>query len=121
MTTSERYTLNSLVRRTQHTNTLKEKIRSTGAKLSRLGRSRNWCLMASTEQVQAILKLIRGSSEESWLWLAKTLKDNKQPFSEHALFDYAKLHPTTTVNELMAISDCTLLQARKILDDIEWD
>jgi len=121
MNTTECFTLNSLVRRTQQTKVLKEKIRSTGASLSRSGRSRNWQLTASTQQVQNILKLIRESSEESWLWLAKTLKENKKPFSEKALLDYAKQHPNTTVNELMAISDCTLIQARKILDELEWE
>jgi len=120
MNNTESFTLNSLVRRTQHTKVLKEKIRSTGACLSRSGRSRNWRLAASAQQIQDILKLLRESSEESWLWLAKVLKENKRPLSEKALLDYAKQHPNTTVNELMAISDCTLIQARKILDELEW-
>lgn len=52
------YLINGLVRRTVNTDELKKHIRSTGAKLSRKGRSRIWKIDANTEQMLMIIQLI---------------------------------------------------------------
>ena len=73
MATQVKIILNGFVKRTQNTEMLKEGIKSTGATLSRKGRSRNWQLQADHNQIRKITTLIYQSEEDSWLWLAKKL------------------------------------------------
>jgi len=113
-------TLPSFIRRIQKSNTLKTQIKSLGCELSRVGRSRNWKLRASQEQIIAIIGLVEASSEESWLWLAKYLRSQRQQLSHSDLINIAKLKPDVSVSELMAKTDCTVAQARRVIDEIEW-
>jgi len=113
-------TLPSFIRRIQKSNTLKTQIKSLGCELSRVGRSRNWKLCASQEQIIAIIGLVEASSEESWLWLAKYLRSQRQQLSHSDLINIAKLKPDVSVSELMAKTDCTVAQARRVIDEIEW-
>ncbi len=114
-------TLNGFVRRTLNTESLKVSIKSTGAKLSRKGRSRNWLLQANNEQVQRIIKLISQSGEDSWRWLTKRLIEERPKLNHDELRNIAIQNPSMTISQLTSLTDCTLLDARIVLDEIEWE
>lgn len=111
--------LPAFVRRTIKAYTLKAHIRQLGCDLSRIGRSRNWQLKANFSQIQALVKLIEQEQEESWLWLGKLLKREYQHLSHDNLLALAIRLDNLTVTALMALTDCTLAQARKVLDELE--
>ena len=113
--------LNGFVRKTDNSGALKTQIRSTGAKLSRKGRSSKWQLQASNEQIFQIVKLIEQSGENSWLWLAKKLNENRPQLNHSELLVIARRNPALTVTKLISLTDCTLADARKVLDEIEWE
>jgi len=119
--TIHKFNLNSLVRRTNQTHKLKALFKSVGATLCRKGRSRNWTLLINTDQIEAITSLIRESEENTWLWVVKIISDNKRAWSIIELFDYAKKNRSITVTSLMSESDCTLSEARKTIDALEWE
>ena len=114
-------TLSGLVRRTQNSHALKAAVKSTGATLTRKGRSRNWILTGDHQQIAEIMHLISQSSEESWLWVSKKLFEYKPKLSRQELRIIVKHDPTMTVNQLTALTDCTLIDARTVLDEIEWE
>jgi len=120
MSTLVELSLNSFVRRTHHTSELKELLASTGAKLSRSGRSRNWLLKVSQAQTKALITLLRQSDQESWSWIAKLLEENKLACTYEELLVIVNARPSITVTELMSKTDCTLKDARQILDQMEW-
>ena len=91
--------LPSFLRRIQKSYALKTHIRNLGCELSRIGRSRNWKLLASQEQITEIIILVEESTEESWLWLAKYLRSQHQQLSYSNLVAIAKLKPNISVNE----------------------
>lgn len=113
-------TLPSFLRRILKAYALKAHIRELGCQLSRIGRSRNWLLTASQEQINAIITLIEQEGEDSWLWLAKLLKSQHQQLSHANLINIAKNKSGISVNELMAKTDCTAAQARRVIDELEW-
>ena len=98
---------------------LKAQIRHLGSDLSRIGRSRNWQLKANVNQLQSIVEFIEQSNEDSWLWLAALLKKHYQYLSHDNLLVLATRLDNITIVALMAHTDCTLAQARKVLDDLE--
>ena len=114
------YLLNGLVRKTNNSDVLKTHIRSTGATLSRKGRSRNWKLDATAEQVLQIIQLIEQSGESSWLWIANKLNEAKPKLSHDELIDIIKRTPMITVTELVSLTDCGIAEARKAIDELEW-
>ena len=111
--------LPAFVRRTMKAYALKSHIRQLGCELSRIGRSRNWQLKASFSQIQALVTLIEQEHEDSWLWLGKLLKREYQYSSHENLLVLATRLDNITVTALMALTDCTLAQARKVLDELE--
>ena len=113
-------TLNGFVRRTLNTEALKLSIKATGATLTRKGRSRNWQLEADSEQIGDIIRLISESGEDSWLWVGKKLSENKPKLARDQLKEIAKRDPSMTVNRLIALTDCSISDARIVLDEIEW-
>ena len=112
-------TLSGFVRRTENTQVLKVDIRSTGAKLTRKGRSRNWLLEADAEQIREIIKLISQSGENSWLWLTKKLYEDRPKLNSNELRKLAKQNPAMTVAQLTSLTDCSLLEARMALDEFD--
>ena len=114
-------TLSGFVRRTQKSHELKAAIKSTGATLSRKGRSRNWVLTGDHQQVAQIMHLISQAGEESWLWVSKKLFEYRPKLSRNELRNLVKQDPTMTVSQLTALTDCTLMDARTVLDEIEWE
>ncbi len=111
--------LSSFLRRSLNAYALKGLIRSTGCELSRIGRSRNWRLIASQQQLQQIINLLAEYDEASWQWLSPFLSKHKMQINHQELMTLIRLNPDITVNELLAKTDCTLTQARKALDEIE--
>ncbi|MFT7372703.1 MAG: hypothetical protein ACI9T9_001390 [Oleiphilaceae bacterium] len=114
-------TLNSFVRKTPRSEALKYLIKSTGAKLSRKGRSRNWHLQADAQQLLQIIELIHQSGEEAWFWVPKKISESKPSLSHGELLEYARFHSGITVTQLMAATDCKLLEARVVIDELEWE
>lgn len=111
--------LPSLLRKVLKAYALKAQIRASGCELQRIGRSRNWQLKATFEQLENIITAIELSNEPSWQWLAKHLSHKQQNLSHDELIRIAKLKPEITINQLMARTDCTIVQARKVIDELE--
>lgn len=121
MATLVKITLNGFVKRTLNTERLKEGIKLTGAVLSRKGRSRNWQLQADQNQIREISTLIYQSEEDSWLWLAKKINDEKPQLSQDELRIIIKRNPTMPVSQIVSLTDCSLADVRKVLDEVEWE
>lgn len=114
-------TLSGFVKRTLNTDALKVVIKSTGATLTRKGRSRNWVLQANNQQIHHIINLISQAGEDSWLWVGKKLYEYKPKLSRAELRKIAKQDAFMTVAQLTLLTDCTLIDARTVLDEIEWE
>lgn len=112
--------LPSLLRKVIKAYALKSGIRACGCELYRIGRSRNWQLKATFEQLEQVISFIETSEEPSWQWLVKYLINQRQCLSHEELLRIAKIKPDITVNQLMTRTDCTIAQARKVIDEIEW-
>lgn len=112
-------TLPSFLRKSMKAYALKTLIREQGCDLQRIGRSRNWQLKANFEQIQAVIHLIELSNEPSWEWLALKLNKEYQDLSHEELISLANKLEGVTVNSLMAKTDCTIAQARKVMDELE--
>ena len=111
--------LPSFLRRTMNAYLLKAHIRQLGCDLSRIGRSRNWQLKANFTQLQSIIDFIEQEHEESWVWLAKLFKKEYQHLTHDNLLAFASRIENITITALIAQTDCTLAQARKVLDELE--
>jgi len=98
---------------------LKAYIRQQGCELHRIGRSRNWQLKANFEQLQSIIDFIDLSNEPSWLWLAKLLRNEYKHLSHDELLRIALTIEDITISALIARSNCTIAQARIIIDELE--
>ncbi|SEK35367.1 Ribosome recycling factor [Colwellia chukchiensis] len=113
--------LPSFLRRVLRAYALKSLIRAQGCELNRIGRSRNWQLKASFEQLEATIAAISDSEEPSWQWLATHLAKQSKNLAFDVLVGIAKKKPGITVSELMQRTDCTIAQARRVIDTIEFD
>jgi len=120
MTDQLKIPLNSFVRRTDDTNRLKAIILETGAALTRTGRSRNWQLSLTTMQAIALRRAIESANQNSWLWIANAIQDHSPILDTKALEGLAKQHWPLSVSALVALTDCTNAQARRVIDKIEW-
>ena len=98
---------------------LKAYVRQQGCDLHRIGRSRNWQIKADFDQLQAIIAFIELSNEPSWLWLAKLLKSKYQHLSHDELLRVASMLEEVTISALTARTDCTIAQARQVIDELE--
>ena len=112
-------TLNSFLRRTLKAYALKAYIRQQGCELKRIGRSRHWLLTANFEQLQAIITFIEHSNEPSWAWLTKLLRNEYQHLNHYELLNIASRIQGVTVNTLIGRTDCTITQARQVIDELE--
>ncbi len=98
---------------------LKAQIRLIGCELQRIGRSRNWQVKARFDQLQAIISFIEQANEPSWLWMAKLLKQQYKTLSFETLTEIAQQMTNVTIAALTARTDCTIAQARKVIDALE--
>ncbi|GLX85586.1 ribosome recycling factor Rrf [Thalassotalea loyana] len=112
--------LPSFLRKSLKAYALKALIREHGCTLNRIGRSRNWQLKGTTDQLELVINDIAQSDEASWQWLIKKLSSHIEYSTHESLLALAKRNPNITVNELMAKANCTLAQARQIIDELEW-
>jgi len=111
--------LPSLLRRVMKAYAIKAEIRAIGCTLQRKGRSRNWILTANFEQLETVIKFISSSEEPSWQWLVKHLSEHKKSLSHTELVFIAKKQSGISVNQLMARTDCTIAEARLVIDELE--
>lgn len=112
--------LRSFLRKTINSYLLKADIRGTGAILMRKGRSRNWVLQATSMQMLQIIELIEHAEQPSWLWLAKYLGEQRQQLTDNELLNIVARNPAITINQLVALTNCTRCQARDVLDKYEF-
>ncbi len=109
--------LRALAGRTVDTFALKALIRERGAVLTRKGRSSNWLLFADKQQMTEIVAAIEQAEQPSWQWLAKLIREKYQQYSYNELVQLVDRNPSITVNQLVAMTDCTVALARKVIDD----
>ncbi|WP_282434712.1 ribosome recycling factor family protein [Thalassotalea sp. Y01] len=113
-------TLPSFLRRALRAFELKALIRDSGSELSRIGRSRNWRLSASREQLFNVIESIRRVDEPSWQWVITLLEKKLGDFTQDDIINLVKRNPGITVNELVILANCTIIEARKAIDAYEW-
>ena len=98
---------------------IKTHIRALGGDLHRIGRSRNWQLKIDRHKIMEIVLLIESSDEQSWLWLAKLLRQQNEHLTFEGVLDIARRNSGITINELVFKTDCTIVEARKVIDQLE--
>lgn len=113
--------LNSFVRRIEKANDLKALIKSSGATLSRKGRSRHWRLQGTWPQFQTIIQQAQLIEEPSWHWVIAYLKSHQPKPQMADLIEIIKSNPRITQQQLISQTDCTLVEARKAFDIVEWE
>ncbi|MEH6597092.1 MAG: ribosome recycling factor family protein [Colwellia polaris] len=113
-------TLPSFLRRVLKAYALKSLIRAQGCELNRIGRSRNWQLKATFEQLENITSLIEQSEESSWQWVAVHISKQSKNLGFDMLLAIAKKNSGITVSELMQRTDCTIAEARRVIDVLEF-
>ena len=113
--------LNSFVRRTDKTSQLKNLLRSHGGQLKRVGRSRNWQMTVPLNGLLALIRVIESSRESSWLWVGKLLEQSKPKLSSDQLSQIAREHSNISVAQLVSLTDCTMGEARRAIDTLEWE
>jgi len=99
---------------------LKAIIRESGAHLSRKGRSRHWILIADAAQIATIISAIDNAQQDSWRWLAVLLRQQRERLTHDEILNLVKRNPAISTNQLITMTDCTLAQARQVLDEAEW-
>ncbi len=112
-------TLPSFLRRVMKAYAIKAHIRACGGDLHRIGRSRNWQLKIDRHRIVEIVHLIECADEASWLWVAKLLRQQNENLSHEEILDIAKRNSGITINELVLKTDCTIAEARKVIDKLE--
>ncbi|MBA6327954.1 hypothetical protein H4J46_08395 [Colwellia sp. MB02u-6] len=112
--------LPSFLRRVLKAYALKALIREQGCEISRIGRSRNWQLKANFQQLEQTISLIEQSEEISWQWLAIHLSKQRKSLGFDMLLTIAQHKPEITVSELIQRTDCTIAEARRVIDTLEF-
>ena len=113
-------TLPSFLRRVLKAYALKSLIRAQGCELNRIGRSRNWQLKATFEQLEQTVYLIEQSEEVSWQWVAVHISKQRKNLGLDMLLAIAQKKPGITISELMQRTDCTIAEARKVIDILQF-
>lgn len=98
---------------------LKAEIRSLGCTLQRKGRSRHWILSATFEQLEHVVEYIRSSEEPTWQWVANHISEQKNNLTHQELLNIARKQSCISINQLMARTDCTIAEARIVIDELE--
>jgi len=112
-------TLPSFLRRVMKAYAIKAHIRNLGGDLHRIGRSRNWQLKIERHRIIEIVLLIENSDESTWQWLAKLLRQQNEHLTFEEVLDIAIRNSGITINELVLKTDCTIAEARKVIDQLE--
>ena len=112
--------LPALLRRVHKAYALKALIRAQGCQLTRIGRSRNWQLKATLSQIQLTCEAIEQQQETSWQWLVSKLLSYRENLTFDMLLEIAQRNPNISVSQLMALTDCSISEARRVIDHIEF-
>ena len=112
-------TLPSFLRRVMKAYAIKAHIRAHSGDLHRIGRSRNWQLKIERHKMIDLVQLIENADEVSWLWVAKLLRQQNEQLSYEEIIDIARRNSGITINELVLKTDCTITEARKVIDKVE--
>lgn len=112
--------LRSFLRKCFDSYLIKAIIRDSGAHLSRKGRSRDWILIADAAQIAKIVELVEQAPQPSWQWFAKLLREQREQLTHEQILELVQRNPAISTTQLITLTDCTLAQARKALDDVEW-
>ena len=83
--------------------------------LKRIRRSRNWLLMGNKTQLIAVSARLR---QEKIIWIAQAI-EKSLPKPTVNLKLLIETNPTITVNQLMAETGCTIIEARCAIDIAE--
>ncbi|MBL4832000.1 MAG: hypothetical protein JKY55_19230 [Aliivibrio sp.] len=107
--------LNNFLHRIDCKVTMLELVQQHCCTVKRIRRSRNWLLtgeVALLSQLRDALRLGRG------IWIAEAI-DNALPKPTFNLALMLQANPVITVNQLMAETGCTLIEARCAIDAAE--
>ncbi|MBD1577737.1 ribosome recycling factor [Vibrio sp. S11_S32] len=97
-----------------------------GCELKRIRRSRNWQLQGEVEPLSELIETLTATDPDTMSYLIKKITDgintaliseeDSQPPPSMAdkLAALIQSNPDITLNELMAITDCTMAQARSV-------
>ncbi|WP_153448940.1 ribosome recycling factor family protein [Vibrio algicola] len=97
-----------------------------GCELKRIRRSRNWQLQGEVEPLSELIETLTATEPDTMSYLIKKITDgintaliseeDSQPPPSMAdkLAALIQSNPDITLNELMAITDCTMAQARSV-------
>lgn len=86
-----------------------------GCSLKRIRRSKNWLLMGKQSQLVEVSDKLR---QNKALWIVEAI-DKALPTPSFDLTLIIQLNPAMTVNQLMAKTSCTLVEARLGIDTAE--
>ena len=83
--------------------------------LKRIRRSRNWLLVGHKDQ---LVKLSNKLQQDKTVWIAQVI-EKALPKPTLNLTFIAQSNPAMSVNQLMAETGCSLLEARSAIDEAE--
>ena len=107
--------LNNFILRIDCKATMIELATQHGCSLKRIRRSKNWQLIGKQSQLIEISDKLQ---HKKVLWIAEAInKALPKPAFNLALI--IKSNPALTVNQLMAETGCTLIEARSAIDNAE--
>lgn len=86
-----------------------------GGSLKRIRRSKNWLLTGTQAQLVEISSKL---CEQKTQWIVKAI-DNALPKPTFNLTSIMAANPAMTVNQLMAETGCSLVEARTAIDSAE--
>nr|WP_279610960.1 ribosome recycling factor family protein [Vibrio gelatinilyticus] len=104
--------LNSFVHRIEDKSMVLQMAFDSGCQLKRIRRSRNWLLSGTKKQ----LEHFAFSANVGWISVAvdKALSGYKSPIQE-----LLERYPEITLTQLIQESGCTMVEARKAIDEFE--
>lgn len=78
-------------------------------------------MTVSLDVLIALVRAINNSGEQSWLWVAKQLAQNKPPLTAGELQQLARKHKNISAMQLVSRTDCTIAEARRAIDALEFE
>jgi len=94
---------------------MRELVEQHGCHLKRIRRSRNWLLVGKQHQLTALKEEL---CLKQSLWIVEAI-DKALPKPSVNLVLIMQANPTMTVNQLMAETGCTVIEARYAIDTAE--
>jgi hypothetical protein len=107
--------LNNFIHRIDCKVTMIELATQHSCSLKRIRRSKNWLLMGSQSQLIEISDKLR---QKKTMWIVQAI-NTARPKPAFNLALIMKSNPAMTVNQLIAETGCTLIEARVAIDTAE--